>query len=68
LIYQNIDVHQQSTVKSNETAIDGITSGLINLNETVTWRGKFWRLLKHKSLISAMVMQPTLLDEMLETS
>jgi hypothetical protein len=37
---RNIDVHQQSTSKSNETAIDGITSGLINVNETVTWRGK----------------------------
>jgi hypothetical protein len=42
LIYQNIDVHQQSTAKSNETAIDGITSGLINLNEN---RYLAWQIL-----------------------
>ena len=64
---RNIDVHQQSTAKSNETAIDGITSGLINLNETVTWRGKhFGVYLKHKSLISAMVIPTYFVDEMLE--
>ncbi|WP_158729247.1 MULTISPECIES: SRPBCC family protein [unclassified Flavobacterium] len=64
---RNIDVHQQSTAKSNETAIDGITSGLINLNETVTWRGKhFGVYLKHKSLISAMEIPTYFVDEMLE--
>ena len=39
-INRNIDVHKLSTSKSNEDAIDGVTSGLINLNETVKWRGK----------------------------
>ena len=64
---RNIDVHQQSTAKSNETAIDGITSGLVNLNETVTWRGKhFGVYLKHKSLISAMEIPTYFVDEMLE--
>jgi hypothetical protein len=62
LIYQNIDVHQQSTSKSNETAIDGITSGLIiNENRYLAWQ-TFW-CLKHKAL-SAMD-QPAV-DEMLE--
>ncbi len=64
---RNIDVHQQSTAKSNETTIDGVTSGLINLNETVTWRGKhFGVYLKHKSLISAMEIPTYFVDEMLE--
>ncbi|MBC5864130.1 SRPBCC family protein [Flavobacterium turcicum] len=64
---RNIDVHQQSTSKSNETAIDGVISGLINLNETVTWRGKhFGVYLKHKSLISAMEIPTYFVDEMLE--
>nr|WP_314840171.1 SRPBCC family protein [uncultured Flavobacterium sp.] len=64
---RNIDVHQKSTSKSNETAIDGITSGLINLNEIVTWRGKhFGVYLKHKSLISAMEIPTYFVDEMLE--
>ena len=52
---RNIDVHKLSTAKSNETAIDGVTSGLINKGETVTWRGKhFGFYLTHKSIISAM--------------
>ena len=64
---RNIDVHQQSTAKSNETAIEGITSGLINLNETVTWHGKhFGVYLTHKSIISAMVIPTYFVDEMLE--
>ena len=29
---RNIDIHQQSASKTNEVAIAGITSGLINLN------------------------------------
>ncbi len=37
---RNIDLHQQSTSKTNEKAIAGRTSGLIEENETVTWRAK----------------------------
>ncbi|WP_300685972.1 SRPBCC family protein [Chryseobacterium sp.] len=37
---RNIDLHQQSTAKTNEKAIAGRTSGLIEKNETVTWRAK----------------------------
>ena len=35
---RSIDLHQLSTAHTNEKAIDGKTSGLINLNEFVTWR------------------------------
>jgi ligand-binding SRPBCC domain-containing protein len=42
----------QSASQTNETAIDGVTSGLIGLNETVTWRGKHFGLyLTHTSKI-----------------
>ncbi|WP_443939348.1 SRPBCC family protein [Pedobacter sp. MW01-1-1] len=34
---RSIDLHQISTAKTNEKAIAGRTSGLINLGETVTW-------------------------------
>ncbi len=34
---RSIDLHKISTAKTNEEAIEGTTSGLINLNETVTW-------------------------------
>ena len=37
---RNIDFHQESTAKTNEKAIAGKTSGLIELGETVTWRAK----------------------------
>ena len=64
---RNIDVHKLSTAKSNETAIDGITSGLINKGETVTWRGKHFGIyLTHKSIISAMEIPGFFVDEMVE--
>ncbi|MBS1496632.1 MAG: SRPBCC family protein [Bacteroidetes bacterium] len=37
---RSIDLHKISTAKTNEQAIAGITTGLIQLNETVTWRAK----------------------------
>lgn len=37
---RSIDLHTKSTSKSEEEAIAGKTSGLINLGETVTWRAK----------------------------
>lgn len=62
---RNIDIHQQSASESNEVAIAGVTSGLINLNETVTWRGKhFGFYLTHKSRITAMNFNNYFVDEM----
>jgi ligand-binding SRPBCC domain-containing protein len=62
---RNINVHQQSASKSNEKAIAGVTSGLINLNETVTWRGKhFGFYLTHKSRITTMNLHDYFVDEM----
>ena len=37
---RSIDLHKLSTFKSNEQAIAGITSGLIGLGESVTWKAK----------------------------
>ncbi len=37
---RSIDLHTKSTSKSGEKAIEGRTSGLIDLGETVTWRAK----------------------------
>lgn len=66
-INRNIDIHQQSASKTNEVAIAGITTGLINLNETVTWRGKhFGFYLTHKSRITAMNFYDYFVDEMEE--
>ena len=62
---RNIDVHKNSASKTKEKAIDGVTSGLINFNETVTWRGKhFGFYLKHKSRMTAMDFYDYFVDEM----
>ncbi|PQJ21964.1 SRPBCC family protein [Tenacibaculum sp. SG-28] len=37
---RSIDLHKISTLHTNEEAIAGKTSGLIGLNESVTWRAK----------------------------
>ncbi len=37
---RSIDLHKISTKHTNEEATDGITSGLIRLNQSVTWRAK----------------------------
>lgn len=64
---RNIDIHQQSASKTNEVAIAGVTTGLINYNETVTWRGKhFGFYLTHKSRMTAMDLYDYFVDEMEE--
>ena len=64
---RNIDIHQQSTAQSNEKAIAGRTSGLIELGETVTFRGKhFGFYLNHHSQINEMEMPNYFVDEMVK--
>lgn len=64
---RDIDIHQQSASKTKEVAIAGITSGLINKNETVTWKGKhFGFFITHQSLISEMIFPTYFVDEQLK--
>lgn len=64
---RNIDIHQQSASKTKEIAIAGITSGLINKNETVTWKGKhFGFYITHQSVISEMIFPSYFVDEQLK--
>ena len=66
-VSRSIDIHQQSAAPSKEKAIAGVTSGLISLNETVTWRGKhFGFYLTHKSQITKMNFYDYFVDEMEE--
>ena len=37
---RSIDLHIISTEQTNETAVAGKTTGLIGLNESVTWKAK----------------------------
>ncbi|AKD02595.1 SRPBCC family protein [Pontibacter korlensis] len=48
---RSIDLHSISTRQTGERAIAGVTSGLIELSETVTWRAKhlgIWQNLTSK--------------------
>jgi ligand-binding SRPBCC domain-containing protein len=62
---RSIDLHQKSTVQTNETAIAGVTSGLINLGESVTWRARHFGIYQTlTSKITAMDSPTYFLDEM----
>lgn len=37
---RSIDLHKKSMVHTNEQAVSGTTTGLINKDETVTWKAK----------------------------
>ena len=64
---RNIDLHRQSMTKYNEEAVAGTRFGLIEKNETVTWKAKHLfkqRLLKVK--IADMQLHSTFTDEQVE--
>ena len=64
---RNIDIHQYSASKTNEKAIAGKTSGLINKGETVTWKGKHFGIyIQHESIISEMNFPNYFVDEQLK--
>ena len=49
---RSIDLHMISTAQTNERAVEGVTTGLIGLHETVTWRA--FHLFKTRSFTSAI--------------
>lgn len=62
---RSIDLHRKSMAHTDEQPIAGVTSGLIGLDETVTWKAKHLmktRILKSK--ISAMNRPFSFIDEM----
>ena len=62
---RSIDLHQLSTEHTNETAIAGKTSGLIGLNEWVTWRAKHFGIYQQlTSKITAYDRPNSFTDEM----
>lgn len=44
---RSIDLHKISTKQTNEIAIAGKTSGLIGLNESVTWKAKHFGIYQY---------------------
>ncbi|MBI3233676.1 MAG: SRPBCC family protein [Bacteroidetes bacterium] len=64
---RSIDLHQISTSKSKEIAIDGKTSGLIGLNEFVTWEATHFSVRqKLSSKITAYERPHYFVDEQIQ--
>ena len=64
---RSINLHQISTASTNEKAIDGVMTGLIDKDETVTWQAK--HLLKTRqftSKITEMKSPDFFVDEMIK--
>ena len=64
---RSIDLHKKTMAQTNEQAVAGTRFGLIELNDTVTWKAKHLmktRILKVK--ITAMDRPHAFTDEMLE--
>lgn len=58
-------MHQQATNATNETVVAGKESGLLNLNEQVTWRARHFSLYQNfTSKITALETPSYFVDEM----
>jgi ligand-binding SRPBCC domain-containing protein len=63
---RSISLHKISTAGTNEEAVAGVTSGLINKDETVTWKAKhLFKTRQHTSKITAMDIPDHFVDEMI---
>ena len=64
---RSIDLHKISTEHTNETAIAGKTSGLIGMDESVTWRAKHFGIYqKLTSKITEFERPDFFVDEMVK--
>lgn len=64
---RSIDLHQISTKQTNEEAVAGRTSGLIELGESVTWRAKHFGIYQHLTAkITAFDAPNEFTDEMVK--
>lgn len=63
---RSISLHKISAINTNEKAIAGITSGLINENETVTWQARhLYKTRQFTSKITTMKKPDHFTDEMI---
>ena len=62
---RSINLHKISAAGTKEEAIAGVTFGLIDLDETVTWQARhLFKTRRHTSKISAMEAPVHFVDEM----
>ena len=63
---RSVSLHKISAINTNEKAIAGITSGLINENETVTWQARhLYKTRQFTSKITTMLKPDHFTDEMI---
>jgi ligand-binding SRPBCC domain-containing protein len=63
---RSIDAHMASTGKTKECAIDGVTTGLIGLGETVTWEARHFGIRQRLQVqITAYEYPELFVDEMI---
>lgn len=46
---RSVQVHVESTSRTGETAVAGVTTGLMNLGDEVTWRARHLGIVQHLS-------------------
>jgi ligand-binding SRPBCC domain-containing protein len=67
LLSLNVDLHLLSTAETNERAISGVTTGLMKLNDIVTWRAKHFSIYQnHTSKITAYDFPKYFVSEMIK--
>lgn len=67
LLSLSVDVHMGSTARTRERAVAGVTSGLMQLHDTVTWRARHFGIVQELSTkITAYDKPRRFVDEMTE--
>lgn len=56
---RSIELHMDSTSSTGERAVAGVTSGLIGLNQEVTWRARHFGVWQHLSVRITEFERPT---------
>jgi ligand-binding SRPBCC domain-containing protein len=56
---RSIDVHQESMADTNERAIAGVTRGLMNLGDEVTWEARHFGIKQRLSVRITALERPT---------
>lgn len=64
---RSVDLHKQSMARHEEKIVDGTLSGLMNLDDTVTWTAKhFFKLRRLKVAVTRLKNPDFFVDEQVE--
>lgn len=62
---RSIDMHQYSVANTKEKAVAGRTSGLISIDETVTWRAKHLGIYQHLTVKITVLERPEMFQDVM---